>query len=221
MRQSFTLVTVLASIVSAQQSVTFYYPGGYEGASPVATIQTASPSTTMFKIACPKGTDSNDCGLGPGLDYTIISNTRYIAQMTDSGFSMSLGCDYNSKEVQMVCTADQEGGNEESSLGPQTATLSGTDVFFDTAIVVEGASLLSGDGASATSLPKSASASASTSSGLMIATGSAPPPSGLSGAIPSMTEATSAIPQATGAAVRFGVEGATFLAMIGAAAINI
>ncbi|KAF2846701.1 hypothetical protein T440DRAFT_471594 [Plenodomus tracheiphilus IPT5] len=192
---------------------------GYEGAPPVATIESVNPSTTKFKIACPTGTDSNDCGLGPGIDYTVLSGTRYQAQMTYPGFSMSLGCDYNSKAVQMTCTVDQQGGNEMTSLGPQTAILSGTDVVFDTATVIEGASLLSGGGASATSLPKSTSVSAS--SGLMVATGSAPPPSQASGVSASPTSGTQPTPQATGAAVKFGVEGAALLAMAGAVVMNI
>ncbi|KAH9861694.1 hypothetical protein J1614_011447 [Plenodomus biglobosus] len=219
MHPSFTILAVLTSSVSAQQVISYYYPGGYEGTPPIATIESVKPSATQFKIACPTGTDSNDCGLGPGIDYSILSSTRYEAQMVYPGFSMSLGCDYNSKAVQMTCTVDQEGGNQETSLGPQTATLSGTDVVFNTATVVEGASLLSSGGASATPLPKSASASAS--SRLMMATGSAPAPSGTLPASVSQTSATQATPQATGAAARFGVEGAALFVMVGAAVMNI
>ena len=186
---------------------------------PVATIESANPSTTQFRVACPTGTDSNDCGWGPGLEYTVISNTRYQALMTADTVSMSLGCDYNSQAVEMTCTVDQKGGNDDTD-GPVTAVLSSSEVAFISATVVEGASLLSGGGsASATEAPKSTGAAASTGLQTTVSTTA----SGSAGASGSGTTPTGSGAAATntGAAARFGIEGSALLALAGAAAVNI
>jgi len=73
MRQSIaTFTLLLASTACAQDVVSFFFPGGYDGVDPVATINVANPSTTEFHIACPTGVKTMDCGWGPGLDVTIL-----------------------------------------------------------------------------------------------------------------------------------------------------
>ena len=87
-----------------------------------------------------------------GLDVEIISGTRFQASMSAAGVYVSYGCDgYVAAKDIITCTAELTGED------PQTAVLSGSDVSFITASVVDGASLLGG-GASATA---SASSSAS------------------------------------------------------------
>lgn len=137
---------------------------------------------------------------------------------------MSLGCDYNSQAVDMTCTVNQSGGNDDTN-GPVTAVLSGSEVAFVRATVVEGASLLSGGGsATAAAAPVSTAASATTgraassrATGLMIATGSPPPPSGV---IPTASASAPAT-ASTGAAAKFGIEGSALLALAGVAALNV
>ncbi|KAF1943842.1 hypothetical protein EJ02DRAFT_452897 [Clathrospora elynae] len=220
MRQSLAILAILASSAVAQDVVSFFFPGGYDGADPVATINTVNPSTTEFHIACPTSVDSTDCGWGSGLDYTIISQTRYQAVLSTESVSISLGCDYNSKAVEMTCTVNQSGGNDETG-GPATAVLSGSDVVFRSATVVQGMGLLSGV-ASATGVAEStaslassaaASATASASTGSKTAVGSAPATSRASG--------SGAMPTPSGsAAVKYGIEGSALLALAGAAALN-
>jgi hypothetical protein len=223
-RRQLLLPRWLVSLISMHKLRTNITPG-YEGADPVATINTANPSTTEFHIACPTDVDSTECGWGPGLDVTIISKTRYQAQMNLEDVSMSLGCDYNSKATEMSCTVNQSGGNDDTGGQPVTAVLSGTDVEFLSATIVKGAELLSATG-SAASTPNGRAASTtlvmsamSASTGLMMATGSAPA---------KMTSMASASPIAsgsgpatasTGAAVKFGIEGSALLALVGAAAL--
>jgi hypothetical protein len=200
---------------------------GYEGVDPVATINTANPSTTEFHIACPTGVDSNDCGWGPGLDVTILSQTRFQAQMTGDSFSISLGCDYNSKATEMSCTVNQSGGNDDTGGEPVTGVLSGTDVQFLKASVIKGAELLTETGSASqtsTGSAKSttvASSVKSASAGLMTASGSVPATSmasGSAGSSPTASGSGSA-PESTGAAVRYGIEGSALLALVGAAAM--
>jgi hypothetical protein len=135
---------------------------------------------------------------------------------------VSYGCDgYNSAASTMTCTAKMEGQDT------QTAVLSGSDVAFIQATVVEGAELLSG-GASATASASGSAAAASASA----SASAAPTSSGIKTSIASSTAVAgshashaasatgSSAPQSTGAAARFGIEGAALLALAGAAAIN-
>ncbi|KAL6710613.1 hypothetical protein ACN47E_008661 [Coniothyrium glycines] len=213
MRQSIALVSFLASAACAADVVSFLFPGGADSEA-VATIESANPSTTQFRIACPTGTDAAECGWGPGIDYTVISRTHYEASITIEDVAMSFACEAASGG-QAVCTVDQAGPN---SLGAVVATLSGTDAAFITATVVQGASLLSGGtAASATSGPVSTRAPAS-SGGLMIASGSQPAPSGTFSAAASAS-GSAAAGSSTGAAARFGVRGELLVVLAGAAAL--
>ena len=174
-----------------------------------------------------------------GLDVEIISGTRFQASMSAAGVYVSYGCDgYVAAKDIITCTAELTGED------PQTAVLSGSDVSFITASVVDGASLLSG-GASATasassgaSASSSASASASAAASASVApkstTAAAASSSMQTSASPSSTThagshasgvasatASSAAPESTGAAARFGIEGAALLALAGVAAANV
>lgn len=237
MRQSIAILSILASAACAQDVVSFFFPGGYDGVDPVATINTVNPSTTEFHIACPTDTDDSDeCGWGPGLDVTILSQTRFQAQMSTDVVSMSLGCDYNEKAVEMTCTVNQVGGNDDTGGEPITATLSSDDVKFLSATVVAGNSLLTDAGSAIHSMTEFAQGGStiatttrSASAGLMTPSGSVMPTSTMASA--SASEATSAAsgsssasvsaPESTGAATKYGIEGSVLLALAGAAALNV
>ncbi|KAL1794184.1 hypothetical protein ACET3X_007605 [Alternaria dauci] len=215
MRQSIAALSILASAACAQDVVSFFFPGGYDGVDPVATINTANPSTTEFHIACPTDADDTECGWGPGLDVTILSQTRFQAQMSTDVVSMSLGCDYNEQAVEMTCTVNQVGGNDDTGGQPITATLSSDDVQFLSATVVAGNSLLTDAGSvtssttrsiTPTSTMTSASTSASTSETASAASSS-------SASVP--------VPESTGAATKYGIEGSALLALAGVAALNV
>ncbi|XP_014559682.1 hypothetical protein COCVIDRAFT_91331 [Bipolaris victoriae FI3] len=248
MRQSTALLSILASTVCAADIVSFYFPGGYEGADPVATINTVNPTMTEFRMACPTGIDSSECGWGPGLDATILSQTRYQATMDAGGVSMSLGCDYNKKDVEMTCTVKQKGGNDDTGGEPVTAVFSNDDVKFLTVDVVAGNSLLrtetsTAPSASATTTKTSAQSTSvatltkSASTGQMTVESVSETASASSSASPSATMSTvstpsiapsptssqssASVPESTGAAARFGIEGSALLVLAGAAAFNV
>ncbi|KAJ4367727.1 hypothetical protein N0V86_009848 [Didymella sp. IMI 355093] len=221
MRQSFAILSFVACAAAAD-TIQFVFPGGIDGPSPVATIESVEGSTTSALVGCPTGTSVEDCGLGPGLDVEIIGGTRYQASMSAGTVYVSYGCDgYNSAANTMTCTAEMEGQDT------QTAVLSGSDVAFIQATVVEGAELLSG-GASATASASGSAAAASASA----SASAAPASSGMKTSIASGTAVAgshashaasatgSSAPQSTGAAARFGIEGAALLALAGAAAVN-
>lgn len=183
-------------------------------------------------MACATGTPIDECGFAAGLDVQIIGGTRFQASMSVGTVYVSYGCDgYDSAANTMTCTAEMAG------MDTQTAVLSGSDVAFITATVVEGAELLSGGAsptASASASPSSASATASASvapkssgaaassgmrTNIASASGTAAAGSHASGS--ATATASSSLPESTGAAARFGFEGAALLALAGAAAVNV
>jgi hypothetical protein len=112
-----------------------------EGVDPVATIKKVEASTTEMNLACPTNVDSSNCGWGPGLDYTIVSNTHYQAQMSYDTIAMSFACDHNTQASEMTCTVSMQGGNVDTG-SPATAVLKGSEISFNKATIVQGASLL-------------------------------------------------------------------------------
>ncbi|KAG9199203.1 hypothetical protein G6514_008950 [Epicoccum nigrum] len=230
MRQSIAILSFLAGAACADDVLSFVFPGGIDGPAPVATIVSANPSTTSAILTCPSGTPIDECGFAMGLDVEIISGTRFQASMSAVGVSVSYGCDgYDAAKDVMTCTAELSGEDT------QTAVLSGSDVSFITASVVEGASLLSG-GASATAsasarasaaasasvAPKSSTAAAAASSSMQTsASASSTTHAGSHASGVASATASSAGPENTGAAARFGIEGAALLALAGVAAANV
>lgn len=179
-------------------------------------------------LACPSGVDSNDCGWGIGLDYTIISKTHYQASVAADGtYALSFGCDNNVPKTQMVCTVTMSGGNDDGTLasaGPQTVTLAGSQLSFNKATVIQGANLLSGS-SQASATPAAAGSAAGSASakatGLQTAASSPASGSAATGAQASKTASGSAAPaQHTGAATKFGLEASAMLMFVGAAVVG-
>jgi hypothetical protein len=260
MRQSTLILSILATTVCASDVVSFFFPGGsspvvflvpcypnrptltllttgFDGVEPVATLKTVNPTMTEFHIACPTPSDTANCGWGPGLDATILSQTRYEATMDADSMSVSMGCDYNTKKLDMTCTVNQEGGKYDTGGEPVTAVFSEPNVRFLSLSVVAGNSLLRTESstipsASAATTKTSAQSTAvvtsarSASTGLMTvsetvsATGSTVSSSSIA-ATPTPSKSSATVPESTGAAARFGIEGSALLMLAGAAAMNV
>lgn len=227
MRQSIAIVSALAGVSFAQtQTLEFFFPGGYEGPDPVATIKEASPQTTALRLACPQGADETECGFGSGLDYTIISGTSIKGAMTAEGmFAMTMGCVQDIKADEVTCSASVSNLASISGITEDLNQEISTVLKFEdnvlTATVVEGADLLT---ASETGAPKSSSTGASAGSSASAPTASAGTSPTSSGASATGTVANAtgsgAAPESTGAASRFGIAGSALLALAGAAALN-
>jgi hypothetical protein len=156
------------------------------------------------------------------MNYTILSKSIYKASMSYDAFDFSLACDYNTQASEATCTVSMSGGNAELSdlAGPQTAVLSGGEALFNTALIVEGANLLSGGAASATpSATPAASAGASGASPTPTGTGVQSAKSAASGVASSGTGTASPAEQ-TGAAARIGLQGGAVLAIAVVAALG-
>lgn len=132
----------------------------------------------------------------------------------------------------MTCTVNQLGGNDDTGGKPITATLSSDDVQFLSATVVAGNSLLTPAASAATSMTASAQAGStvattmrSASTGAMTPSGSIMPTSTMasSASTPAASgseSASASLPESTGAAPKYGIEGSALLALAGAAVLN-
>lgn len=157
------------------------------------------------------------------MNYTILSKSIYKASMSYDEFDFSLACDYNTQASEATCTVSMSGGNAELSdlAGPQTAVLSGGEALFNTALIVEGANLLSGGAASATpSATPAASAGTSGASSTPTGTGAQASKSATSGVASSGTGTASPAEQ-TGAATMVGMHSVAVIAFVAVAAICI
>jgi len=225
MRQSIAILSTIASTAFAQaSSVAFFFPGGYEGIGPVASVVQANPSTTVLDLACPTGTDSTECGFGfSGFRYSIISTTIYQASMSQEDFDLSFTCNHNVKAAQVTCGVSVAGvdGNPPEIT---TSVLSGSDIAFITASVTAGGELLAAaqTGAAGTSSgpAKTTDSSAPTAS----STASVASSTGFTTSGTATTTLASGVstpqPTYTGAAYKYGVEGPALLALAGAAAVG-
>ncbi|KAF2476271.1 uncharacterized protein BDR25DRAFT_300354 [Lindgomyces ingoldianus] len=223
MYQSIALLSILAKIAFAEQTLEFFFPGGYDGVAPVASIVTANPTTTVLDLSCPTGVSSEDCGWGTGIRYSIVSTTIYEATVSvESASAVEFTCDHNTKKEEMTCNVSMDGTATSS-------VLSSTELGFIAATVTAGGELLGATGAASQSqsqatssgLKTKASASAATAPAASVS-GASATASGASATASGASATASGVPpaQTTAAAVRFGVEGSALLALVGAAALN-
>lgn len=113
----------------------------------------------------------------------------------------------------MLCAVAMTGGNMDTP-EPQTATLTGSEITFNTATIVQGAALLSGGAAQATPAP-SAGAGSSGSAGAS-ATGSG------ATASHSPSRSGSAAPaEHTGSAAKSGIQASALLVLVGALVMSV
>ncbi|KAF5852787.1 hypothetical protein GGP41_008214 [Bipolaris sorokiniana] len=185
MRQSTTLLFILASTVCAADIVSFYFPGGYEGADPVATINTVNPTMTEFRMACPTGVDSSECAVFSNddvkfLTVDVIAGNSLLRTETSTAPSASVTTTKTSAQSTSVATLTRS-----ASTGQMTVE----------------------------SVSETASASASATIST-VSTPSIVP-------TPTSSQSSASVPESTGAAARFGIEGSALLVLAGAAALNV
>ncbi|RAH72478.1 putative GPI anchored protein [Aspergillus aculeatinus CBS 121060] len=82
-----------ARLVSAQTTVTSMFIYDADPQPLVASVMGVAATATTYYINCPPGTDSSDCGMGPGL--TVIAGpqtTSYLMEEPDEDFYWSVAC---------------------------------------------------------------------------------------------------------------------------------
>lgn len=83
--RSFLATSALMGSVLAQStSVTSLLLYGFEGDNIVASVIAVAPGATQYFVTCSPGTDSAECGFGPGATFTEGPSTLGI-HLTESG----------------------------------------------------------------------------------------------------------------------------------------
>ncbi|KAL4975288.1 hypothetical protein BDW66DRAFT_152103 [Aspergillus desertorum] len=218
MRLGSLLVPALASLAVAESTVTSMYIFGADRQPLAASIMGNDAAATTYSINCPPGTDSSDCGMGPGMTVVAAgSATTYIMNDGDD-FQYTAECSVESSAA--TCTASA-GGADANFPGVETTT----DEVNYMPVTVTAGSLTSAGASSAASASTSSStgtgslASEATAAGLASSTRASETASAT--ASPTAEE-TGAEPSETGAAVRVGggvvglVVGGAAVALMGA-----
>lgn len=67
---TLAVMSALAGSALAQSTtVASLYLYGFEGDNLVASVVAAAPEATTYFVGCAPGTDSTECGFGPGLNF--------------------------------------------------------------------------------------------------------------------------------------------------------
>lgn len=135
----------LATAQTTTLSVPFY---GFDTQAIDASIVAANPSATTMQLACPGGTDQNDCGLFPYMTLVYGPSTYHLDMAVGdaSAFTGTMDC---SRGATVICT-EFATGSEANFPGSSTTTYEGEDFATLPVAVTAGAEKLASAQASAT-----------------------------------------------------------------------
>ncbi|KAH1608782.1 hypothetical protein KXX44_006600 [Aspergillus fumigatus] len=182
-----------AGMASAQNTVTSMLIYGADPQPLVASVVGSDATATTYSINCPPGTDSTDCGMGPGLTL-VAGPTTTVLKMDEpqEDFHWTVSCSVGGTTTG-VCI-ETASGTAANFPGVSSSTFS-NDLPLMAVTITAGASA----GASASATPATASATATTA-----ATASSKTSSAVStGGMPRVTGGAAGLFGA--AAVAFGV----------------
>src|SRR5690242_751408 len=169
MASTFALAFFLAT--AAAQSTTLSIPFyGFDTQSVDASIISANPSATTMALACPPGTDANDCGLFPEMTL-VYGPSTYHLDMGVSDANAFTGTADCARGATVTCT-ESAAGSEANFPGSSTTTYDDEDIITLPVTVTAGGDKLGAAPATATATP-SASASLSASASASAISGSA------------------------------------------------
>jgi len=214
MASLFTTTLMLG--VALAQTTTLTLPFiGYDQMTLQASVVSAKPSQTVFALACPSGTDANDCGLFPQQLLTYGPSV-YIMDMSEPGdddFTMTQDC---SVGPQTAICKESASGSEANFPGSSTETY--TEVTSMPVTITAGAEKLaaSAEATVTSSGSGSESESVATSSGAQTSTGTLSTATQTGNATSSSASGASASASNTGAA---GRNMASNVGLVGAAGL--
>lgn len=210
-KMASTLVIASFLGLTAAQSTTLSLPFyGFGTQAIEASVISANPSATTMAIACPSGTDANDCGLFPYMTLVYGPSTYHLDMGVGdaNAFTMTVDCGHGAT----VTCMESASGSEANFPGSSTTTYGGEDIGTLPVTVTSGAEKLGSTQASATG---SASGSASQSGN-----GSATSRSAASATTASVTQITGTISASESGIVNTGVASASATPSTGAASFN-
>ncbi|KKK12840.1 hypothetical protein ARAM_001185 [Aspergillus rambellii] len=120
MMLKIALLPALACIAYAESTVTSMFIYGADNQPLAASIVGNDATATTYSINCPPGTDSSDCGMGPGLTLIAGPGATTTYKMDDGDeFYMTAVCSVGTEVA--VCT-DSMGGTGANFPGQHTST---------------------------------------------------------------------------------------------------
>ncbi|KAJ5949347.1 hypothetical protein N7454_000931 [Penicillium verhagenii] len=122
-----SIILATVGLVAAQTSVVSMFIPFADPQPLAASIVGESAGTTTYSINCPPGTDSDDCGMGPGLWMTAgPTTTRYSLTEPDEDFYDNMDCSVGGTTT-AVCT-EVVSGTGANDPGTDTSTYAPTDI---------------------------------------------------------------------------------------------
>ncbi|KAL2796689.1 hypothetical protein BJX66DRAFT_335673 [Aspergillus keveii] len=197
---SSLLLPALASVAFAESTVTSMFIYGADEQPLAASIVGNDQTATTYSINCPPGTDSNDCGMGPGM--TVVAGKDVTSWIFDDGPAFQYTAICTVKNSKATCT-ESAGGPDANFPGVSTTT---TTVDFMPVTITAG-SVTETDASTTVSSTSAATSAAEASTSGAAQASETPSPSGGESESESASE-TSEDATPTGAAVRvFGAKG--------------
>ncbi|KAL4811760.1 hypothetical protein BDW67DRAFT_171341 [Aspergillus spinulosporus] len=212
MMLSSLLLPSLASLAIAESTVTSMYIFGADRQPLAASIMGNDASATTYSINCPPGTDSNDCGMGPGM--TVIAADKTTTYIMNDGDSFKYTAECSVGKSSAACTASA-GGPEANFPGVETLT---EEVSYMPVTVTAGSVTSAGESTATSTSTSSLGTSTGTGSSANeeATTAGSASASRASETASQTAEETAAQPSETGAAVKVtGVAGL----LVGGAAV--
>ncbi|GFF74930.1 hypothetical protein IFM61392_02656 [Aspergillus lentulus] len=141
-----------AGLVSAQNTVTSMLIYGADPQPLVASIVGSDATATTYSINCPPGTDSSDCGMGPGLTL-VAGPTTTVLKMDEpeEDFHWTVSCSVGGTTT-AVCT-ETASGAAANFPGVSSST-------FSNDLPLMAVTITAGSGAGPSAKPATATASA-------------------------------------------------------------
>ncbi|KAJ6017273.1 GPI anchored protein [Penicillium sp. IBT 35674x] len=122
-----SLLLATVGLAAAQSSVVSLFIPFADPQPLVASVMGESAGTTTYSINCPAGTDSSDCGMGPGLYMTAGPTTmRYSMSEPAEDFYDSILCSLGGTTT-AACT-EMASGTGANFPGTETGTFAKTDI---------------------------------------------------------------------------------------------
>ncbi|GFN16520.1 putative GPI anchored protein [Aspergillus tubingensis] len=186
MNRTLLLGLAAAGLVSAKATVTSMFIFDTDPQPLAASIIGNDATATTYSINCPPGTDSSDCGMGPGLTLIAGPKTTMIMDSPDDDFYYTCVCSVDGT-THAVCT-ETASGSGANFPGTSSTTLDGdldlmpvtitagsvTSVAASAAHATTGAQTASSTGSAATTTGKKSETSAASTG---VATASSTDPS--------------------------------------------
>ncbi|PYH94296.1 hypothetical protein BO71DRAFT_353573 [Aspergillus ellipticus CBS 707.79] len=121
MHRTFLLALATAGLVSAQSTVVSMFILDADPQPLAASIIGNDATATTYSVNCPPGTDSDDCGMGPGMTVINGPQTTMIMDDPDEDFWYTCICSLDGT-THAVC-AETASGDGANFPGTSTTTL--------------------------------------------------------------------------------------------------